>query len=264
MELDLHWLREDLSKELRSADSPGLIKEDGTMDLRKLALVSWIKMDQTVTLPWKKMDQQEATPVTAKLSALQIAAIQWQWVQHQSLIDVLNKCLFEQFKVQRYVYCTIHITSYIIMLENPTSRRKKHNMALRSSFTQNTHKLPPGGFEWQSSLPWHDWHQVGSPPVATNYYPLAVWNPGTHFGMSHWSIHPSHPSQCGYFGSQNLWTAINAFISFTYNYLVISCHTANCNCLAAWCDEQKCSKHRRIWPRPEWESFESCTTQKTW
>lgn len=45
-----------------------------------------------------------------KLSALQIAAaIQWQWVRHQSLIDVLNKCLFEQFKVHRYVYCTIHI-----------------------------------------------------------------------------------------------------------------------------------------------------------
>lgn len=68
-------------------------------------------MDQTVTLPWKKMDQQEAIAVT-KLSALQIAAIQWQWVQHQSLIDVLNKCLFEQFKVQRYVYIA-HYTSYI-------------------------------------------------------------------------------------------------------------------------------------------------------
>lgn len=84
------------------------------MDLRKLALVSYGVMDQNgpdCHFAVKKMDQQEAIAVT-KLSALQIAAIQWQWVQHQSLIDVLNKCLFEQFKVQRYVYIA-HYTSYI-------------------------------------------------------------------------------------------------------------------------------------------------------
>ena len=142
-------------------------------------------------------------------------------------------------------------------------------MAFRCSFTPNTHELPPGGFEWQSSWPWHDWHQVGSPTVATNCCPLAVWNPGNRHEECH-----SDPSQCSYFGKTYgpHFTAINAlsiFISFILYLpryilplLATSCHTANCNCLAAWCDEQKCSKHRRIWPRPEWKSFVRYITPK--
>ena len=171
----MHWSREDLSKELRSADS-GLIKEDGTMDLRK-PLVSSTRGD----FGWPNW---APCKLLLLFNGNESGTKAWSMCWTSAC---LNSSKFKGMCIAQY-------TSYIIMLENP--RREKHNMALRSSFTQNTNELPPGGFEWQSSLPWHDWHQVGSPPVATNSFPLAVWNPGTHFGMSHWSIHPSHRSQC--------------------------------------------------------------------